>query len=138
MDIRIITKNTTLTPSLDEYVREKVGHFEKHFPQVLRVEIELEVFKNRHHGHESHRVEVIIHVPKKRIRADESASEMHEALDLVIPKIEKQLEKHKAKLRRRDRGFLEKVGTVFSPLFGSRTQSKASGDIPDDEGDYEE
>jgi putative sigma-54 modulation protein len=136
MDIRIITKNTTLTPALDEYVRSKVANFEKHFPQIFRVEVELEVFKNKHHADDLSRAEIIVHVPKKRLRADERASEMHEAFDLVMPKIEKQLEKHKAKLRRRDRGFLERVGTVFSPLF--KESSKRGGDLPDDEGDYEE
>lgn len=133
MDIRIIAKNTTLTDSLDTYVREKVAHFEKHFPQVFRVEVELEVFRNKRNGDDLNRAEIIVHVPKKTLRADERASEMHEAFDLVMPKIEKQLEKHKAKLRRRDRSFLERLGTVFA----SRSQG-ASGDIPDDEGDYEE
>lgn len=136
MDIRITTKNTTLTPALDSYVREKVSAFERHFPNIIRVEIELEVFRNQHTGDDLNRAEIIVHVPKKILRADERASEMHEAFDLVMPKIEKQLEKHKAKLRRRDRSFLEKFGTVFAPIFKGRKGS--SGDIPDDEGDYEE
>lgn len=136
MDLRIIAKHTTLTPTLEEYVREKVQIFEKHFPNITRVEVELEVFKNKHRGDDLCRAEIITHVPGKILRADERAAEMHEAFDLVLPKMERQLEKYKAKLRRRDRSMLQKIGSVFSPMF--RTSEKGSGDIPDDEGDYEE
>ncbi len=138
MDIRIITKNTSLTESLDSYIREKVQVFERHFNNITRIEVELEVFKNKHHGHDMSRAEVIVHIPGRMVRADEQGGEMHEAFDLVVPKIDKQLEKYKAKLRKRDRGFLAKMGTVFSPLFNRSNSSKASGDIADDEGDYEE
>ena len=131
MDIRISAKHITLTPSLETYIRGKVQDLDRLFPNITRVEVQIEVFRNKQHGDDLHRAEILVHVPKRTLRAEQRASEMHEAFDLALPKIERQLEKHKGRLRRRDRNFLRRLGSVFSPF--RRKEAEGAEAIPESE-----
>lgn len=113
MQVNVSAKNTTLTPTLESYIREKSEHLSHYFDNIIRVEVQIEVEKHKTISREAFRAEIMVHVPKKVLRAEHRASEMHEAFDLVVPKIQKQLERYKEKLRRRDKGFLHRMKTVF-------------------------
>ncbi|MFC1721804.1 ribosome hibernation-promoting factor, HPF/YfiA family [Patescibacteria group bacterium] len=98
MKIVIKGTNTDLTPSLKEYVYEKVGSLEKFFKRVVEVNVELEVDR-KHKSGEIYRAEVMMFVPRDVLRAEEKATDMYAAIDLVIPKLAKQLEKYKGKIK---------------------------------------
>ncbi len=98
MKIVIKGKNTELTPSLKEYVYEKVGALEKYFKRVVEVNVELEVDR-KHKSGEIYRAEVMMFVPRDILRAEEKATDMYAAVDLVMPKLKKQIEKYKGKIR---------------------------------------
>ncbi|HBY01241.1 MAG TPA: ribosome-associated translation inhibitor RaiA [Rikenellaceae bacterium] len=101
MKIVIKGTNCDLTPSIKEYVYEKVGALQKVIRKVLEAQVELEVSKRQKSG-EIYRAEIMLFVPRDLLRATEEATDMYAAIDLVIPKIRRQIEKYKGKLRDRN------------------------------------
>lgn len=53
--------------------------------------------------------EIIIHVNKSVLSAKEKSEDFIKSIDLAIEKVERQLEKYKAKVRRRDKSTLRKL-----------------------------
>lgn len=94
MDITISGKDFKLSPAVKEYVQEKLGKLEKFNPDILRIGVELDVDHNVTKGLKN-RVEVWVYLPGKTVQAGMKAEHMDEAIDLVYPKIERQLVKQK-------------------------------------------
>jgi putative sigma-54 modulation protein len=95
MQILVRGKNIEVTPALRGYVEKKLrklAKFEQHFGDA---QVTLTVEKG------SHRVEVTIPVDGMILRGEETTGDMYASVDLVVDKLEKQMEKYKGKLRRR-------------------------------------
>lgn len=90
-------KNIEITPALKDYVEKKVGKVTKHFDAVGEIMALLTVSKGRHS------VEVTLPIHGMLLRGEESTMDMYTSIDLVVEKLEKQIEKHKTKLSRRFR-----------------------------------
>lgn len=97
MDLIVSGKNIKLTPSLKNYVVEKVGKLAGFWNKIIRARVELKVQKGIRGGQASE-INVNLEVPGKDITAQVKASEMHEAIDLVVPKLESQIRKIKGKI----------------------------------------
>ena len=98
MKIVIKGTKTDLSPSLKEYIYEKVGSLDRYLKRVIEAQVELEV-DNKHRSGDIYRAEIMLFVPRDVLRAEEKASDMYAAIDLVMPKLKKQIEKYKGKLR---------------------------------------
>ena len=95
MNIAIKATHLDLTPSIKEYVEEKVGALEK-FISVLEGKVELE--RDRHHrSGDVFRAEIMLVMGGKLMRADAEAGDIYAAVDLVIPKLKEQIGKFKDK-----------------------------------------
>ena len=95
MNIAIKGTHLDLTPSIKQYVEEKVGHLEK-FINVMEAKVELDRDKHHHSG-QVFRAEVMLVVGGKLMRADATAEDIYSAVDLVIPKLKEQVAKFKDK-----------------------------------------
>lgn len=102
MEIIISGKNFKLTPSLKTYVTQKVSRFTKYWNKIIRVRVELDVDHNQKSG-DIYRVEIWLEIPGPDIRLGIKASDMHEAIDLLVPKIERQISKVKGKFEAKAR-----------------------------------
>ncbi|MDZ4229858.1 MAG: HPF/RaiA family ribosome-associated protein, partial [Candidatus Veblenbacteria bacterium] len=69
--------------------------------RIIRARVEFEVDKNKRGGL-MHRATVTLEVPGPDIRVSEQAGDVHAALDLTMPLLERQLERTKTKLERVD------------------------------------
>lgn len=102
MNISIKTTNLTLTPSVKDYVRDKVGNLDKY---ISAYEAKVELERDKHHqSGQVFRAEVMLIVGGKVMRADAEGEDIYAAIDLVIPKMKEQVSKFKDKkttLRRR-------------------------------------
>ncbi len=109
-----------LTESLKNYTEEKIGSLTKFFDGIMEARVELQVSKNKNKSDDKFRCEVNLYVPRDLIRATENASEMHAAIDLVMPKLRRSIDKYKEKLetkRKAKRANLKRgglLGKIFS------------------------
>jgi ribosomal subunit interface protein len=78
---------------LKEYGIEKISKLEKYLDSVLDAEITFTVEKHRH------RSSVVLTADGVRITAEHESEDMYSAVDLVVDKLEKQLKRHREKLR---------------------------------------
>jgi len=106
MAITVRGKNIDVTPALRDYVEKRIGKITKYFNNLGEITVVLAVSKGRHS------VEVTVPVNGILLRGEEVTTDMYTSIDLVIEKLEKQIEKYKTKLSRRLR-----AGTFKGELF---------------------
>ncbi|MBP2655041.1 MAG: yvyD [Firmicutes bacterium] len=95
MAITVRGKNIEITPALKDYVEKRIGKITKYFETLNDIAVVLTVEKGRHI------VEVTVPVNGMLLRGEESTTDMYTSIDLVIEKLEKQIEKYKTKLARK-------------------------------------
>ncbi len=91
MRIMVRGKNIEVTDALRDYVTKRLGKLEKYFELD---EAQVTLFVER----ENHVVEVTIPINGMILRGEEETGDMYSSIDLVVDKLEKQLEKYKTKL----------------------------------------
>ena len=97
MQLEITGHHIDVTDSMNAYVREKVGRVTRHFDRVINIHVILEVQKGRH------RAEASLHVSGNHIFADAQADDMYSAIDLLADKLDRQIVKHKEKVKDHNR-----------------------------------
>ncbi|HWR38637.1 MAG TPA: ribosome-associated translation inhibitor RaiA [Patescibacteria group bacterium] len=95
MAVTVRGRNVEITPPLKDYVAKRVGKISKYFETLDEITAILTVEKGRHI------VEVTVPLNGMLLRGEEATSDMYTSVDLVIEKLEKQIEKYKTKLSRK-------------------------------------
>ncbi|MBO8137693.1 MAG: ribosome-associated translation inhibitor RaiA [Desulfotomaculum sp.] len=111
MQVNVRGKNIELTPALREYVEKRLSKLQKFSDDLGDVQVTLLVEKD------NQKVEVTIPVKVNGLilRGEEATGDMYTSIDLVVDKLEKQIEKYKGKLfEKRQRGAGGK--TVQKPV----------------------
>jgi len=94
MNITIKGTHLELTDAIKNYAEEKIGALEKFDERIQLAKVELE----RITGHKSgdvFRAEVQVDAPNVVYRAEVKQADLYAAIDLLVPKISVQIEKHK-------------------------------------------
>ncbi len=94
MAITVRGKNIDITPALKDYVEKRIGKITKYFENLGEITVILAVTKGRHI------VEVTVPINGMLLRGEEATTDMYTSIDLVIEKLEKQIEKYKTKIAR--------------------------------------
>lgn len=108
MAITVRGKNIDITPALKDYVEKRVGKVTKYFGSLGEITVLLTVEKG------NHIVEVTVPVNGILLRGEESTTDMYTSIDLVIEKLERQIEKYKTKLARKLRSGVFKGELITS------------------------
>jgi putative sigma-54 modulation protein len=100
MKISIKATNVEITPSLREYVEEKIGSLEKFVKRWNTedgVEVWVEVGRTTEHHRKGDvfRAEADLRLPGKILRAEEDHSDVRVAVDRVREKLQREIEKYK-------------------------------------------
>lgn len=96
MKINIKTKNLSLTPSLEEYINEKIGSLEK-FITIAEIFVEVEK-ETKHHRHgEVFNAEVQILLPGKSLLAKATGEDLLMAIVEVKDQMQQEIKKYKTK-----------------------------------------
>jgi len=93
MQLNITGRHIEVTTAIHDYVNEKFSRISRHFDQVLNIEVILEVQKLEH------KAEATLHVSGNHIFADASSNDMYAAIDALTDKLDRQLLKHKEKIK---------------------------------------
>ena len=104
MQIKVAGRHMGVTESTRAYAEEKIGKAAKiHDRDDMQVDVVLHVEKNPSNKNRAV-AEVTARMKGITVRAEEAASDMHAAIDLVAEKLERQMRKYKTKLVDRRNG----------------------------------
>ena len=92
MNIIIRGKHIEVTDALKDYVNKRVGKLEKFSDEFMDVQVTLLVERGRH------RVEITAPINGIILRGEEETDDMYSSIDLVIEKLERQIEKYRTKI----------------------------------------
>lgn len=93
MQLNLTGHHVDITPALRDYVNAKMEKVERHFDNVTDAHVILTVEKLRH------KAEATIHVTGGNIYADSVEADMYAAIDAMIDKLDRQVKRHKEKLK---------------------------------------
>lgn len=113
MAITVRGKNIEITPALKDYVVKRTSKITKYFHTLGEITAVLAVEKGRHI------IELTVPINGMILRGEEATADMYTSIDLVVDKIEKQIEKYKTKISRR-----LKAGVFKGELVAATTPSE--------------
>ena len=99
MNVQVRGRNIQVTPALKDYVEKRLSKLDKFVDNYNFGEAQVTMKVER----ESHRVEVTIPVNGMILRGEETTGDMYSSIDLVVEKLEKQVNRYKGKLSKRGR-----------------------------------
>ena len=112
MNIQIKGTNLELTEPLKNYVNEKIGRLTHYSNEMLGARVELET--STHHQKGFFRCEVNLDMPHNEvIRAESTESDLYAAIDLAVPKLREQLERHRGRAHGDDRRIKRSLKSIF-------------------------
>ena len=99
MEIKIKTTNFSLTPSIGNYLREKLNALDKFLPkdESIFADVELAQTTKHHHKGDIFKAEVNLKVPGRLIRAVAEKWDLHAAIDAVKDDLQREITVNKEK-----------------------------------------
>lgn len=110
MNIIIRGKQIEVTDALKEYVLKRVGKLEKYSDEFMDVKVTLLVEEGRH------RVEVTAPIHGIILRGEEESNDMYASIDMVIEKLERQIDKYRTRINKRMRSKVLKDHETEHPV----------------------
>jgi len=95
MQLNVSGHHVEVTPPLRDYVENKFERLQRHFDQITNTEVTLIVEKLMQ------KAEASVHISGADIFAAAESEDMYAAIDALADKLDRQLIKHKEKLRGR-------------------------------------
>jgi|SRR5690554_7578157 len=93
MQINISGHHLDITPAIHSYSLDKVERLQYHNDFITRIDVTLSVDKL------DQKAEALVHVSGKDIYAESVHTDLYAAIDALADKLDRQLIKHKEKLR---------------------------------------
>jgi putative sigma-54 modulation protein len=98
MNLQISGHHLEVTPAIRDYVTGKLDRVTRHFDNVIDVNVILSVEKLKQ------KAEVTVHLPGKDIFVEEVDEDLYAAVDSLVDKLDRQVQKYKQKLQDHHRG----------------------------------
>ena len=95
MQINITGHHIDITDPLRDYVTSKMDRLERHFDNVTNVHVVLTVEKEKVRN----KAEATMHVSGGNLYADAMEEDMYAAIDALTDKLDRQVKKHKEKMK---------------------------------------
>lgn len=93
MNLNISGHHVEITDAMRSFITDKLQRVERHFDQVIDAEVILHVEKIRH------RAEAKLNVSGSTLFAESTEDDMYKAIDDLMDKLDKQVLRHKEKLK---------------------------------------
>lgn len=102
MEIVIHGRSVDITPRLQSYVQRKVEKLDRYMPDIAEVRVDLAEEKANKMGRNQIAQITVRHSRGTILRAEERTSDIFAAVDEVVDKMYRQIERFKGKRRRKD------------------------------------
>lgn len=96
MKVEIICKNYRLDEQLKNLIEKKLGKFDKYFDNEAKAKVKLNTI-----GNDNYTMEISIRADSLNVRSVTTSGKMNENIDIVLPKLERQILKHRDKFIKR-------------------------------------
>jgi putative sigma-54 modulation protein len=96
--LQIYTRNLELTDRLRDYVEDKVSKLQRYLPNLDSIRVDLSESNARDNSRRMV-AQITIYVPKAILRAEERSGDVFSAVDLVIDKMSRRVERYKGRKR---------------------------------------
>jgi putative sigma-54 modulation protein len=106
MQISITGHHIEVTPALRAYVTEKLQKISRHFDHVISIDVILKV--ENHHK----RAEGKVNAAGKSLFAQQSDDDMYAAIDGLSDKLDKQVRRHKDRIRGHHASAAKRAATL--------------------------
>lgn len=104
MDVVIHGRNVDITPRLQSYVERKVERLDRYMPNIAEVRVDLAEEKANRMGKNQIAQITVRHQRGTILRAEERTNDVFAAVDAVVDKMYRQIERFKGKRRRKGEG----------------------------------
>jgi len=93
MNIRVTARHFDMEPSLRAYVEDRVSRLAHYFDRVDEAHVVLDA--------EGHRMiaDVTVHASRLTVSSEQAATDLRSAVDLAVDKVERQIRRHKERVR---------------------------------------
>jgi putative sigma-54 modulation protein len=98
MNLQISGHHLEITPPIHDYVTGKLERVTRHFDNVIDVNVILSVDKLKQ------KAEVTVHLSGKDIFVESIEEDLYAAVDILVDKLDRQIQKHKQKVQDHHRG----------------------------------
>jgi len=98
MNLQVSGHHLDITPALHDYVTGKLERITRHFDNVIDVNVILSVDKL------NQKAEVTVHLAGKDVYVESVDEDLYAAVDGLVDKLERQVQKYKQKLQDHHRG----------------------------------
>lgn len=98
MNLQISGHHLEITPAIHEYVTGKLERVTRHFDNVIDVNVILSVDKLKQ------KAEVTVHLSGKDVYVESIDEDLYAAVDSLVDKLERQIQKYKQKIQDHHRG----------------------------------
>jgi putative sigma-54 modulation protein len=95
--VDIFVKDMDLTDAIKDYINKKIPRLERYLDQIDETRIDLAFSKNARESDNRFVAQITLRGRGFILRAEERASEIKPAIDMVMDKIERQIERYKGK-----------------------------------------
>lgn len=113
MNLTISGHHLEVTPALKEYVLTKLDKVTRHFDQVVDVTVLLTVEKLKEKDRRQ-KAEVTLHVKGRDIFVEQANEDLYAAIDQLMDKLERQVQKHKDRLHEHGHESVKRFGAELS------------------------
>lgn len=103
LKVDVFTRSMELTDRINEYVNKKVSKLDRYLPEVEETRVDLAFNKTARNAADRHVAQITLHGKGFTLRSEEGADDLFTAIDAVMEKMQRQIERYKGK-RHRGRG----------------------------------
>lgn len=98
MNLRVNSRHVEVTPAMKSHLEGKVMRIKKHFDQLIDLSAML-IIDNAKEKNLRQTAELTLHIKGKDLYAEAHHEDLYQAIDLVVDKLDKQILKHKEKIK---------------------------------------
>lgn len=100
VEVQIFSKNVELTDAIRDYITKKVAKLDRFMKKGSETRFDISVSKTARNVNERNSAQITLRGPGFILRAEERSEDMYAAIDLVMDKILRQVERYKGKQSR--------------------------------------